>query len=118
MLIQLNTNEGVEGGRGMERRVEAEIADALEHFEDQITRVEVYLKDANADKHGATDKICVIEARPAGRDAIATTHKADNLDDALTGAATKMQHRLAHELGRAHGHKGGETTRHMIDPED
>ena len=118
MLIQLNTNEGVRGDESMTRRVESEVSDALEYFEDQITRVEVYLKDANADKHGDRDKICVIEARPSGRAAIATSHQADNLEDALTGAAAKMQHRLSHELGRAHQHKGGETIRHMIDPED
>lgn len=118
MLIQLNTNEGVNGGQGMSRRVEAEITGALEHFEGQVSRVEVYLKDANADKHGDKDKICVIEARPNGRGAITTTHEADNIDDALTGAAIKMQHRLSHELGRAHHHKGGDTIRHMIDPED
>jgi hypothetical protein len=117
MLIQLNTNEGVSGGVGMTALVEAQIGDALERFEDQITRVEVYLKDANAAKHGPDDKICVVEARPNGRPPISTTHQADNIEDALAGAAAKMQHRLDHELGRAYHHKGGETVRHAFDPE-
>lgn len=117
MLIQLNTNEGIAGDESMSRRVEAEIADALSHYEDKITRVEVYLSDANADKHGADDKICVIEARPAGRPAIASSHQADSIDEALTVAAEKMQHRLEHELGRTGRHRDRDTIRRGFAPD-
>ena len=115
MFIQLNTNEGVRGDEAMSRRVEAEIADALSHYESEITSVNVHLSDANGVKSGADDKICVIEARPNGRGPIASSHQAESVLEALTVAAEKMQHRLEHVLGRRHHHKGSESIRGSFD---
>lgn len=115
MHIQLNTNEGITGDERMVERVEAEVMDALGHFEDQISTVEVYLSDANGAKHGADDKICVIEARANGRKPMAVKHQADTIAEAITVAAEKMEHRLEHDLGRQNHHKGGETLRRGFD---
>jgi ribosome-associated translation inhibitor RaiA len=115
MFIQLNTNESVRGDESMARRVEAEVGDALSHFEGQISSVDVHLSDANGTKHGADDKICVIEARPNGMAPVATSHQAESIAEALTVAAEKMQHRLEHVLGRRDRKKGGESIRGSFD---
>jgi ribosome-associated translation inhibitor RaiA len=116
MYIQLNTNEGVRGDDRMSARVEAEIEASLGQFEDQLSAIEVYLSDANGGKSGADDKKCTIEARPNGYRAVAATHEASTLEEAITGAVDKMQRRLDHELGKRREHrddgglyKGGET---------
>jgi ribosome-associated translation inhibitor RaiA len=115
MFIQLNT-QGVNGGEGMERRVEAEVGDALSRFEGEISSVEVHLRDANGEKSGADDKVCTIEARPNGMEPVAASHQSPNIDDALTGAAEKIQHRLEHVLSKRHGRqKGAESIRGSFD---
>ena len=115
MHIQLNTNEGIKGDERMVETVEAEIMDALSHFQDHISSVDVYLSDANKTKHGADDKICVIEARPNGKPPIAASHQAESIQEALTVAAEKMQHRLEHNFGKQNHHKGGDTVRRGFD---
>ena len=115
MFIQLNTNEGVRGDEAMSRRVEAEVADALSHYESDISSVDVHLSDANGSKAGADDKICVIEARPNGMAPVATSHQAESIEEALTVAAEKMQHRLEHVFGRRGHKKGGESIRGSFD---
>ena len=111
MYIQLNTNEGVRGDERMVERVEAEIEATLGQYGDQLSAVEVYLSDANGAKHGPDDKKCTIEARPNGHRAVAATHQASTLSEAITGAADKMQRRLEHDLGKRRDHKGDETIR-------
>src|SRR4051812_621449 len=118
MYIKLNTNEGVRGDEAMAQRVEAEIGDALGHFEERLTAVEVYLSDANGDKHGPDDKTCVIEARPAGHRAVAASHQAETHEEALSVAAEKMSHRLEHELAKTERKKGAPSIRTAFDPED
>ena len=106
MYIQLNTNEGIRGDERMVERVEAEVEAGLSHYEGQLTAVEVYLSDANGSKHGANDKKCTIEARPTGYRAVAATHEASSLEEAITGAVDKMHRRLDHELGKRREHRG------------
>ena len=78
----------------------------LTHFGDRLTRVEVHLKDANAHKQGTADKHCTIEARPAGHQPVAVTHAAATLEEAVNGAAEKLQHALERTLGRLDHRKG------------
>jgi hypothetical protein len=79
--------------------VEATVARALDRFGERLTRVEVYLRDENADK-GGIDKHCLLEARPRGLDPITAGHQAGTLLDALTGAVSKLERALDHRLGR------------------
>ena len=79
--------------------VEAAIAQSLERFAGRLTRVEVYLKDVNADK-GGIDKHCLLEARPRGLDPVTAGHQAGSSLDAVTGAVGKLERVLEHRLGR------------------
>lgn len=80
-----------------------QVTHALERFGDRLTRVEVFLKDLNADK-GGVDKHCVIEARPAGQDPVAVEHDAANYPEAVGGAAKKLQRLLDHKFGKQGDH--------------
>lgn len=100
MQIQVNTNDSVAGSEALSRRVEGVVGDALGRFGDRITRVEVHLNDVNAQKEGDRDNRCMMEARLSGLQPISVTHHADTLDQAIDGAAKKLQRALDSTLGK------------------
>lgn len=111
MQIHVYTNDTVQDHEEVARRIEADVADALERFSGQLTRVEVHLGDENAGKGGAADKRCMMEARPAGQQPVAITHKAATLEEACNGAVHKLLKLLEHKFGRLHDHKGADSIR-------
>lgn len=90
MQIQINTDHTIEGHEALAAQVSAVVESALSRVSDHITRVEVHLSDENSDKHGQSDKRCMMEARVEGRQPIAVTHQAATLDQAVNGAADKL----------------------------
>ncbi|MFI9400786.1 HPF/RaiA family ribosome-associated protein [Nocardia sp. NPDC052316] len=117
MQIQINTGSGIHGGEDLNRWAETEIASVLDRFSDQLTRVEAHLSDQNGEKGGPEDKQCVLEARPAGQNPVAATHRAGSVEESVRGAADSMAHLLDSKFGRLHHAKGGETIRHMPAPD-
>jgi hypothetical protein len=111
MHIQVNTDENVEGGEALSAWVSSEIGTRLGRHSAHITRIEVHLSDANADKSGASDKRCLIEARIEGRQPEVASDEASTLEGACTGAAKKLQHVLEKSLGKRNHVKGAETIR-------
>lgn len=101
MQIQINTDNHIEGHDTLATWATAEVKGALGRHADQITRVEVHLREENGDKNGKHDKCCVLEARLQGRPPLAVTEHADNLHQAVTGATTKMNRLIESTLGRA-----------------
>jgi hypothetical protein len=113
MKIQVNTDRNVEGSDALVLLVEAEVQSALERFEDRLTRVEVHLGDENGEKGGrGGDKRCLLEARPAGMQPVVVTDFADTVEDAVVGAARKMESLLSSTFGRIDGHDADATIRH------
>lgn len=106
MLIQFNTDNQIEGSEEMAGRVETLLHSRLGRFEDRLTRIEVHLVDANAQKSGASDKQCTMEARLSGLQPIAVTHAAESLDKALDGAADKLVTAVDRTFGKLSGRKG------------
>lgn len=82
-----------------EDRVHEGVTHALERFAERLTRVDVFLKDENANK-GGNDKRCILEARPRGLDPVAAEHLAAEALEAVQGAASKLKHLLEHRFGR------------------
>lgn len=113
MQIQVNTDDNIRGREDVVRLVETEITNVIGRFSDQITRIEVHLSDANANKGGASDKRCMIEARLAGRKPEAVSYEGDTLKTALGGAIRKMKRLLESTLGRLDDRKGGASIRSM-----
>lgn len=99
MQIQVRSNH-IEGSSGLHEWVGASVQDRLERFEDFLMRVEVHVGDENAQKAGAADKRCQIEARPKGHQPLSVTHKAESLQLAVDGAAEKMHNAIGHLMGK------------------
>jgi ribosome-associated translation inhibitor RaiA len=108
MQIQVNTDNHTRGSAELTRQVEAVVEDALGRFGERITHVEVHLSDENSgDKTGIIDKRCVMEARLAGLQPITVSDEGSSLEQALTGAADKLEKTLKRTLGRLDDPKGG-----------
>ncbi|MBA1273826.1 HPF/RaiA family ribosome-associated protein [Stutzerimonas azotifigens] len=99
MQVQVNTNH-IQGSAELQEWVGAAVTERLERFDDLLTRVEIHVGDENAQKAGADDKRCQIEARPKGHQSLSVTHKAESLQLAVDGAAEKMRNALDHLVGK------------------
>ncbi len=104
MTIQFNTANNINGSETLNARLSAVIAEKLSRFSDQITRIEAHLTDTNGAKEGSNDKKCVLEARLEGLNPIAVTNLADNYDDAVTGATTKLKAAMDSAIGKLRSH--------------
>src|SRR5690606_39314065 len=71
MLINLNTDNNIDGNERLSAYLETQLTDGLSRFSSYITRIEVHLSDENANKEGRDDKRCVLEARLEGLQPIA-----------------------------------------------
>lgn len=101
MKINLNTDNHIPADARMVEHVETVVQGALSRFEGRITRVEVHLSDVNSHKSGdGVDKRCVLEARPAGQQPVAVTEDAENVAQALSGAAQKLKRALDTIFGK------------------
>ncbi len=106
MHIQINTDKNIEGGEALAEHVRSVVEKTLKHHADQISRVEVHLRDVNAEKTGAQDHTCTMEARPKGMEPVAATYKAANNHAAVEGAATSLANLLRTRFGKLHDQKG------------
>jgi ribosome-associated translation inhibitor RaiA len=100
MQVLVNSDHNITGSESVTERVESMLQDSVARFADRITRVEVYLSDENAAKHGQRDKRCVMEAHVGGIAPVAVTNQAATLREAIEGASGKLERALEHTLGR------------------
>ncbi|RSM43769.1 ribosomal subunit interface protein [Amycolatopsis balhimycina DSM 5908] len=112
MLIQISTDRTMHGGEELVRHFESELAARLARFSDHITRLEVHFSEEATTDDGL-DRRCVLEARPAGRRAVAVSHRAGSVAEACRGATHKLESVLESVYGRADHHKGGDSIRHQ-----
>lgn len=104
MQIQVNTDNIIHGDERVIEVAELAVQNDLEHLSERLTRIEVHLKDQNADKHGPDHILCTMEARPRGKDPLSAHHEAADIQAALKGAAKKLRSRLTSEFGKAGKH--------------
>jgi hypothetical protein len=100
MLIEVNTDNHIQGRADISASVQSIIASGLDHFSDRISRVEVHLADENGEKGGDADLRCSLEARIEGLKPVAASNLAGSLEEAIEGAVTKLSSVLEHTLGR------------------
>jgi ribosome-associated translation inhibitor RaiA len=105
MFVNVHTDNHIKGSGDLTRRVEDEVIATLDRFGDQVVTVEVHLHDDNGKKHGI-DKRCVMEARLSGLQPVAATHMAETLDEAIDGAAEKLERTIEHTVDKLGHHKG------------
>lgn len=84
----------------------SQVDKALRAFGDQITRVEVHLRNDSQLRSTPNDKRCTIEARPAGRKPLAVSFKSDDLYEAVTGAASRLERAVKHMVDRRRDVRG------------
>lgn len=100
MEIEINHAEGVQRSQALEQHVRERLGRLERRYADRVTRIRVFLKDVNADK-GGVDKVCTMEARPAGHDPIAVEAQDDDLYRAVRAAEGKLEKALEHRLARS-----------------
>lgn len=100
MQFQLNTDANIDGDDRLAEIAETTITGALGHLTDRLTRVEVHLADANADKGGPDDIQCKVEARPEGMRPQTVSHADADVGAALRGAGKKIRALLDSEFGK------------------
>ena len=101
MIIQINTDSNIDADSELTQKIDADLADSLERFGDQITRVEVHLSDENSEKKfGTEDKRFLIEARIAGLQPLAVSDEAPTLEQAFDGAVDKLMSSIESTLGK------------------
>jgi hypothetical protein len=106
MLVQVKTDNHIEGNARLHEWVRAEIEGTLERFSPQLTRAEVYLSDLNSHKQGDIDKQCTLEVRVAGFEPIAVTKDANSIEAALDAALDAVTLALDSRLEKQQGKKG------------
>ena len=113
MQVQLNTGDGLSGKETLERWATEFLNGELGHFIDEIARVEVHLTDEAKGKKSSEDMRCMLEARLNGHEPLAVQHHAENMDEAMRGAARKLVRALDHTLGKLdrHEHRVRDTIR-------
>ncbi len=99
MQIQLNSDSSVAVDQSVSEETQTILRDQLDRFAPQLTRLEVHLSDVNGER-GGTDKRCLLEARPAGRDPVVVTNDGPSIVLATRGAAQKMNRLLTSLFGR------------------
>ena len=101
MIIQVNTDNNIEGNSELAQQFKTLLENSLERFGDKITRVEVHLSDDNSDKKfGTEDKHCLLEARLAGLQPLAVSHQAATTEQAVDGAVDKLMRSIDATLGK------------------
>ena len=100
MKILINTDHNLQTDASVVRHVEDTVENHLGRYADQVTRIEVHLRDENAAKGGAHDKHCTMEARLEGRPPLAASDVSETLAVAINGAARKLQRARGNSLGK------------------
>jgi ribosome-associated translation inhibitor RaiA len=100
MQILINSDKNIAMHAALSTSIEDEIHRLLDRFDSQLTRIEVFLTDENADKSGTHDKRCVLEARPSNHQSLTVTDESADIQTAVSGAAKKMQRLLETTFGR------------------
>ena len=91
MTVQINTDRTIEWDQRHNDHFSSLIKEELDRFSEHITRVEVHLSDENGSKKGVNDIRCLMEVRIEGKKPIAVSDQSDTIEQAVSGAITKVQ---------------------------
>ncbi|MBR9972922.1 HPF/RaiA family ribosome-associated protein [Magnetospirillum sulfuroxidans] len=100
MQIQINTGHHIDSDQALITWISEVVKKAVDRQSDQITRIEVHLRDESAGKGGQSDIHCTMEARLRGHQPLAITHEAATLGLAVKGGADKLARLLENTLGQ------------------
>ncbi len=104
MNIQVNTDHNIDGSEELNTYISNRLKEDFVRFNNAITRIEVHIKDENANKSGDNDKRCLLEARIANRQPLVVSHEAETVHQAFDGASDKLMRSLISMVGRLTNH--------------
>ncbi len=90
VTIQVNSDKHIEVSENFIGRIRERLTDVLAHFDEYISRLEVFFADENSGKGGDNDKRCTIEVRIKSLNPEAVTATAANIDLAFAQATEKV----------------------------
>jgi len=99
MQIQVNFGD-IASSQALHDHVEAAVNKELNHHAEQVTRVEVHLRDDKANRHGHDDRRVTMEGRIAGEKPIAVEAKGDDMYKVVSEAAGKLGRAIGHRLDK------------------
>jgi hypothetical protein len=100
MLIEVRTDNNIQGSAQLSDQVKTVVQAALDRFGDRIRRVDVHLSDAVGDKAGHDDKCCKMEARSDGHQPIVVTHHEPTIDQAIRAAVHSLKRSVESAFGK------------------
>jgi len=101
MIVQVHTDANIQSSPALKAQVEALVAATVGRFGDRVSGVQVHLGDENSSrKGGSNDKRCMMEVKLNGRPPVAVVQQAATIDQAMNGAAEKLERSIANMLGR------------------
>ncbi|PQO23530.1 hypothetical protein C2I36_07310 [Rhodobacteraceae bacterium WD3A24] len=100
MHIEVSTDNTIQGAEDVRRTVTEVLESKLAPLASRITRIEAHISDENADKGGAADKRCVLEARVRGREPVVVRHNDETVRSAIIEAGNKLRAALDREIGK------------------
>ena len=100
MIVQIHTDPHIDSTEALRAEVEAAVTGAVQRWGERVIRVQVHLTDENSVKGGSRDKRCMMEARLNGRPPLAVTAQAATLQQAIDGAAEKLERSIDSALGQ------------------
>ncbi|PJJ99460.1 hypothetical protein CO641_07890 [Lysobacteraceae bacterium NML91-0213] len=103
MIIQLNTDNHIDGTDALEAHINGMLEQHLGRFFPRLSRIEVFLSDTNSIK-GGHDKRCAIEARLQNDDPVAASHEEQDIDRAVRGACDKLKALLDTRIEKERGY--------------
>jgi len=107
MIVQVNTDNHIEGSAELTTHVESTLESTLSRFIERITRVEVQLSNENGSQKTAVSEMrCVLEARLTGMKPVKVSADGASLEQVLEDAAKKLFKLLDRTLGRLDDPRG------------
>jgi ribosome-associated translation inhibitor RaiA len=106
MLVHVVTDNHIAGSENLNDWITGLITASFDRFGPQLMTIEVHLSDANADKQGAIDKCCLLEARLSGMEPVVASSSAATLEQCVDGAIDTLLRSLDRKLERQSEKKG------------
>lgn len=101
MIIQVNTDNHINGKEELNAYISNLINEKLQRFDSHLTRIEVHLSDVNGGgKAGADDKKCSIEARLENTEPIFASAQSDELSKAIHECVQKIKRGIEHQIDK------------------
>ena len=103
MQVLIKSDNSIQMHSKLSDAIGAYISNVLRRFEPYLVRVDVYLTGESNRKNstgGPVEKRCLLEARPKHHRSLVASNGSFTIDEAFSGAATKMQRLLESTYGR------------------